>query len=208
MLGDVGKIRRHLANLGWIGRRVEAFLIAFGKSPLRARFVLGRMESEREVRHWFTKYKYCNIMVCLGKDRDLVVLDVDFYKDGPTTVSSLGLPSTPRTSTGDGEHYYFRHTGSTHLAKYSFLGKFSLIGNDYNKANLPPSMHSSGNRYSWLDRPSAVAPLPPSLSRHVEREPPLARLINFYKILRYKFRTLRYSILYFRFLKVYFHLVL
>lgn len=112
----------------------------------------------------------CNWAVATGKPSNIVVVDVDFRKDGDKSIKPFNLPDTYTVSTGNGFHYYFK------LPKeYQYLtSKINLLqGVDF-KANggyviIPPSMHISGTQYK-VHRDIAMADIPSNLLQVILKE--------------------------------------
>jgi len=112
----------------------------------------------------------CNWAVATGKPSNIVVVDVDFRKDGDKSIKPFNLPDTYAVATGNGFHYYFR------LPKdYQYLAsKINLLqGVDF-KANggyviIPPSVHISGNVYK-IYNDTAISDIPRNLLEVILRE--------------------------------------
>src|SRR6266446_3353 len=96
------------------------------------------LATNNELRDWFSRD--ANIGIVTGAVSGLIVLDVD----GQDGVTSLGefptLPTTWRSSTGRGEHYWFKHPGGTVRNFVKKLPGLDLRG-DGGYVVVPPSRH-------------------------------------------------------------------
>jgi hypothetical protein len=116
------------------------------------------------IRQWWTSAPNANIGVATG--RGCIVLDIDLRHDGDKTLAVLeqqhgAVPPTWRATTGGGGvHLYF----TTDVEVRNSAGKIGPgidIRGDGGYVVAPPSLHISGNRYTW-DRPpeQTAAPMP------------------------------------------------
>ncbi len=96
-----------------------------------------------------------NIGIATGSASNVIVLDVDPRNGGLREFVDLTkrLGPLPRTLTsetgGGGRHYYFRLPAGWGKKKVLAPGVDLLADGSY--AVAPPSRHSSGKRYRWLD---------------------------------------------------------
>lgn len=126
------------------------------------------------IRAWWKKWPSANIGIVTGPGSGLAVLDIDPRNGGDITLAQLTaqhgeLPDTPSVlSGGGGQHYDFLLTDD--------LPSLKLEGIDFLTAGhyviAPPSLHSSGQRYTWelSSEPDNVplATIPDWLRRLVE----------------------------------------
>ena len=111
--------------------------------------------------------------IVTGAVSRIVVLDVD-SPDGMESLKkyNLHLPPTPTVQTGGGGlHYYFRHPG--YHCK-NFTKKYPGIDfrGDGGYVVAPPSLHKSGNYYTWLIPPwdEELADAPDWLLNLIEKQ--------------------------------------
>ena len=122
--------------------------------------------TEDVVREWFEQWPKAGIAVVLGPISDLFVIDEDGPEAHLALMERLGRePVTPKSISGSRKphryHLFFQHPDLPTKAKFTpwhpkleFRGTGGLI-------ILPPSLHKSGNRYSWAEgRSPAELPLP------------------------------------------------
>lgn len=121
-----------------------------------------------QVEAWWTRWPFANIGLVTGASSGVVVVDIDL----PRALASLNdvVDRLPRTlaglTGGGGVHLVY---GSEDSELRNAVGRlpgvrWPIPGVDL-RANggyivAPPSLHSSGNRYSWLDPDVPIAPAP------------------------------------------------
>lgn len=141
-----------------------------GKRPLIPwRPFQSGIASADAVRHWFERWPDANVGLVTGGLSGLVVLDVDISHGGADSLAALerehgALPITLEAVTGGGgRHIYFRHPGAPVMNRVALRPGIDLRG-DGGCVVAPPSVHSSGRRYTWAARRSldevGMAPLP------------------------------------------------
>jgi hypothetical protein len=119
--------------------------------------------------HWFDRWPDANIGIVTGEISNLIVLDVDPKHGGDDSLSELEhrfgvLPETVEARTGGGgRHLYFTHPGTAVPNRAGLAQGIDLRG-DGGYVVAPPSLHPSGQIYSWAPRRSpdevALAALP------------------------------------------------
>ena len=117
-----------------------------------------RLPTEAEVRSSFRQNPKANVGVVCGPASGILILDVD-GPEGEASLQGREVPETPIVRTGSGgRHLYFRHPGSMPLKN----GVKLLPGLDVRTAGgagvLPPSIHVTGNHYSWEIAPPELYP--------------------------------------------------
>jgi len=114
-----------------------------------------RRPTEAEVLAWWDQWPDANIGVATGRVSGLVVLDID-GQEGLDNLRRLGLkvPKTVIAKTGGGGwHLYYHHPGEDcPNTKGKICPKVDTRG-DGGYVVAPPSMHMSGNEYSWIIPP-------------------------------------------------------
>src|SRR5258708_4983154 len=114
-----------------------------------------RRPSVEEVRAWFSDWPEAGIGIVTGAISDLVVLDIDSRHGGDASMERLEqqhdrLPATVECrSGGGGRHLYFAHPGRLVRNKVGLAPGVDLRG-DGGYVVAPPSLHASGQRYSWV----------------------------------------------------------
>jgi putative DNA primase/helicase len=121
------------------------------------------------IKEWWIRWPLANIAIASGSISGLVVLDVDKKSGGLESFNLLEqrfgpLPDGPRVKTGGGgRHLYFLHPGTHVPSRSNALNGSPGIDckADGGYVVAPPSLHTSGKRYLWLNgkTPSAL-PLP------------------------------------------------
>ena len=127
-----------------------------------------RLPSQAEVDEWFRRWPDANVGIVTGAVSGLVVIDVDPRHGGEASLQELErshgpLPRTVEAATGGGgRHLYFAHPGGTVANRVGLAPGIDLRG-DGGCVVAPPSVHSSGRRYAWVDaRAPGESPLAPA----------------------------------------------
>lgn len=128
---------------------------AKGKHPrLNWRSQTKERMTEDELRLWWKKHPNSNIGIITGDISQVTVIDVDGEK-GLKSLKAMGLtlenmPPTPTVRTGGGGyHLYYRYDKGSIKTRVNVLEKVDIRA-DGGLVIAPPSLHKSGNRYSWL----------------------------------------------------------
>lgn len=133
-----------------------------GKHPITNRGVMDATTNVRQIRVWWGRHEGANIGLATGELSGVIVLDVD----GPEGLQSLAdkqMVSTPAVATGKGVHHYFRHPGFPVKNSVRTLGKGLDVRGDGGYVIAPPSVHASGNVYTWSEgfpAPESFATIP------------------------------------------------
>lgn len=115
-----------------------------------------RCPTANEIQDWFTKWPDANVGIVTGKISGLVVVDVD--TEGPVSVE---LPPTRSVCTSRGCHHYYRYPdGNEELKNQAGVVTHVDIRGDGGYVIAPPSIHSSGKQYAWIDPDQPLADLP------------------------------------------------
>jgi hypothetical protein len=189
MLGDVNKITLIAQRQMWLDRLIYPYLMKCCKLPIHCRFLLHAITTAKNVETWFSRYPNANIAVQLGREANVVVLDVDYYDGVENELIALQLPPTKHVRSGLGEHFYFRYPDRMEIARRHTVHKTFLLG-DSCWIVAPPSMHACGRQYQWLDHVIPIAPLPPSLlnlKHAIIHKPIFILLHNIFHISWYKY---------------------
>jgi len=124
-----------------------------GKAPLIGwRDYQRRLPSEEEVRQWWAQWPRANVGAVTGKVSGVIVLDVD-GPEGQTSLRRFApIPITWRSTTGRGEHHWFRHPG---FEVHNFAKKVAGLDmrGDGGYVVAPGSRHRNGLEYRWAIPP-------------------------------------------------------
>lgn len=140
----------------------------------------------RTVTRWWSGRPKANVAIATGPSGGLVVLDFDARHGGLETLQQIQidhgpLPKTLLVATGGGGlHYFFGYPADEDVASgAAVLGPGADIRARGGYIVAPPSVHSSGKHYEWINAPCDVqlAALPPSIltllrERKKKRAPP------------------------------------
>jgi hypothetical protein len=132
-----------------------------GKTPLvRWAELQDRLPTEQEVRSWWRRWPEANAGCATGELSGFVVVDLD-GELAMREAERLGYGEGPWAYTGrvGGRHLYFRYRDDAPTI-FAQTGGIDFRGQG-GYVLLPGSLHHSGNRYRWGDRPGADLPLPP-----------------------------------------------
>lgn len=119
------------------------------KAPLLNSYSLLTKVTEANIREWWGRWPEANIGI-LQKPSKLVTIDPD-SKEAIAEAESLGLPISPRDSTGTGQHIYYSRPEHARVARKIDKGESKDI--DVLSAGyviVAPSVHASGRSYEWL----------------------------------------------------------
>lgn len=127
-------------------------LIPRGKKPAikswteyQSRFATGE-----ELKKWFGNGSKKNIGIVTGRLSGIDVLDLD-SKEAVRFAEDNKFSDTPVVKSGKGYHYYYKHrNGVRNFQKRDGLPDIDLRG-DGGYIVAPPSIHSSGNQYQWVE---------------------------------------------------------
>jgi hypothetical protein len=114
-----------------------------------------RCATEDEIKSWYQRWPDANVGVVTGSISGLLVLDIDPQHGGDKSLATwekqnAELPETVEAkSGGGGRHLYFLHPGETIHNRVGIVAGIDLRG-DGGCIVTPPSIHSSGNAYTWL----------------------------------------------------------
>ena len=147
-----------------------------GKHPLGRLVPNGENDATNDVdvlAAWWEQEPNANLAVATGKS-NLVVADCD-GDDGQIDFLNwsagfgLEIPLTLEARTGGGgRHIFFGANGNELKSINRFLESVDLKART-GYVVLPPSMHKSGNRYSWVDVSSPIAPTPELLVERLHK---------------------------------------
>jgi Bifunctional DNA primase/polymerase, N-terminal/Primase C terminal 1 (PriCT-1) len=153
-----------------------------GKTPLTKNGCLDATTDPEVIEQWAERWPSANVALRTG---DLVVIDVDAAHGGNEALAELqakyaAFPPTLESATGGGgKHYFFDSGGAEIHNSASKLGPGLDVRGLNGYVVLPPSVHQSGNRYTWKS-PKGIgpAPLPGWLYQLLESSRPVTTSSN------------------------------
>jgi hypothetical protein len=171
----------------------ETMCASPGKHPVSRHGLHDATTHSGVIASWWRDLRYANPAVRTGArpaGAGIVVVDIDPDHGGDASLAELlaahgPLPATLEVITGGGgRHLYFTCAGRSIPNSAGRLGPGLDIRGEGGYVLVPPSVHASGGRYRWVERP--VGALPDwlaDLAQPHEREPrgrmePLARPVH------------------------------
>lgn len=148
---------------------------SLGKHPRTAHGLKDATTDAEQIRFWWEQWPDANIGIATGAESRLVVVDIDPRHGG--TLEALGdLPPTVAVRTGgDGWHLYFHYPDGFAIRNNASgkLGQGIDIRGESGYVVVPPSLHASGERYTWLET-DEIADLPEHLVARLQSTQPSA----------------------------------
>ncbi len=158
-----------------------------GKHPRPTSGLTAATTDLQTIEAWWWRWPTANIAVVVPDGH--FVVDLDPRHGSDDTMVALGLPETLTTITGGGgEHRWYVHPGGDLRQGANVLGPgvdTRMPGRGY--VLLPPSRHSSGRPYRWLDPEVPVASLPEAVLKLL-RPPMSSQLAPAVRKLRFRER--------------------
>ncbi len=121
------------------------------------------------IRSWFDEGVQRNVGIVTGSVSKLVVVDIDPQKGGRAWLEEKALDSSHKVQTGgDGLHLYFHYEGEPLRSRVRLAAGVDIRA-EGGLVVAPPSLHKSGNWYSWLKYAKAdPTPLPDWLRNEIK----------------------------------------
>lgn len=121
-----------------------------GKHPRIKEWSVNATSDKKQIIEWFNSWPDMNIGIATGPESGVVVLDVDGAKGKRSLLSCPPIPYTAIVKSGVGLHYYFEPPEGAYIKTLAGVlpGLDSRGSGGYVCA--PPSLHSRGYRYEWL----------------------------------------------------------
>lgn len=135
--------------------RMGALCQAKGKHPRIKNWNEEATTDPEKIKEWWTKAPSANIGIPMGEKSGLVALDVDTRHHGDESLAMLmdendALTVTLTVTTGGGgKHYLFKYTPELCIKNAVGFREGLDIRTQGGMIVAAPSMHSSGNRYTW-----------------------------------------------------------
>ncbi len=109
-----------------------------------------------QLREWWARWPTANVAIATGAASGIAVLDVDPRHDGIASLETLkrkhsGIPKGPQALTGSGgQHLYFAFPEEGGIRNSAgVLGDGLDVRGEGGYVVAPPSIHESGNPYTW-----------------------------------------------------------
>lgn len=112
-----------------------------------------RKATKEEITQWFNDYPNAGIGVVTGKVSELIVFDIDPRHGGTDTLFEPYNTVLAKTG-GGGKHFYFKSSGDIQNTTNLIQGVDVRAQGGYVIA--PPTLHSSGNKYEWINKPGVT----------------------------------------------------
>lgn len=110
------------------------------------------------IKGWWKRWPTANVGIATGEQSGIIVLDVDGEEGSQTIEHKGGTEAGPRQTTGRGEHRFLQHPG---FRTKNFVKRDGLdLRGDGGLVIVAPSLHPSGNRYTWIDGTETLDPPP------------------------------------------------
>jgi len=136
----------YLTKMGW-----NIILVGQDKRPLDSwKEYQTKKVTEVRLKTWFLMYPKSNIAVITGKISNLTVVDIDPRHNG--SYKQFENIQTIKSKTGgNGYHIFFQYEEG--LQNKAGIQEGTDIRSEAGYIILPPSIHQSGNSYSWIIPP-------------------------------------------------------
>jgi len=130
--------------LAYLKKGMSVIPVGVDKKPIIAwQMYQEQLPTEKQVKDWWEKNPFANIGIITGKISGITVVDVE--KDGDPSF----LPATLIAKTGGGGwHYYYKYAEG--IGNKARIRPYVDIRGNGGFVVVPPSKHSSGNRYEWV----------------------------------------------------------
>ena len=138
-----------------------------GKHPLTQNGISDATTDELQISEWFAKYPFANIGLLTGKKANFFAFDVDQKSGGYYSLEDLhnefgGFPETPYAQTGGGgQHFLFAYPNSGFVRSRTAILPGIDIKSDRGYIIVEPSLHISGQKYTWKLSPEDIPFAPP-----------------------------------------------
>lgn len=135
--------------------RQEALCQCKGKHPRIKNWNEEATIDTEKITEWWSRTPSANIGIPMGEKSGLVALDVDTRHNGDKSLDALIVENSPlpktitATTGGGGKHYIFKYTEELCLKNVVGFRDGLDIRTQGGMIVAAPSLHQSGNRYSW-----------------------------------------------------------
>lgn len=153
---SIGKDNAALIEALFLSEQVGWSVIPVGsnKKPLiNWKEFQTRKANKEEITQWFNDFPNAGVGVVTGKISGLIVFDVDPRHGGTDTQFESYNTVVVKTG-GGGKHFYFKSPGEIQNTTNLIQGIDVRAEGGYVIA--PPTLHSSGNKYEWINKPDST----------------------------------------------------
>src|SRR3989338_3312049 len=129
-----------------------------GKHPRIKNWTNECSAEAKQIHEWWRQWPDANIGIATGEKSDLLVLDLDKKHGGYESLEKLISENGPldkaliANSGGGGLHLYFQYPSERMANRVGLLPGLDIRG-EGGSVVAPPSIHASGNQYSWSTPP-------------------------------------------------------
>ena len=110
------------------------------------------LPTEEQIKGWWARWPDANIGMITGRISGLVVVDADSEEATSRFLSAYPEAQVTRQAeTGRGRHFYFQWVVGIRNDAGRILGEGIDVRGEGGFVILPPSLHSNGKRYRWLN---------------------------------------------------------
>ena len=119
-----------------------------------------RLPTEDQLKRWWQRWPGANIGMSTGRISRLVVVDCDSEEATRRFVDTYPeVQDTSQAETGRGRHFYFQWEAGIRNDAGRILGERIDVRGEGGFIILPPSIHSNGKTYQWMNEVDP-SPLP------------------------------------------------
>lgn len=135
------------------------------KIPLIQKWTTNATDNIDVIEKWDSSYPECNWGIATGKKSGVIVIDIDPRHGGDLQWKRLTAGKSINTAVcktgGGGEHYYFSLNDDI-IVNSAVLSTYPGIDvrGEGGQVVVPPSIHESGNPYTWIKAPWNITPEP------------------------------------------------
>jgi hypothetical protein len=139
--------------LWYIGLGFSTIPVRADKVPLvRWKEFQSRKPTPKEIGQWGKQYSTANIGIVTGAVSGIVVIDVE---KGGDIFPYIQEGTVAAETGGGGFHFYYQHPGG-HVGSPVRVKDSTDIRGDGAYVVAPPSRHTSGENYEWINCPSTT----------------------------------------------------
>jgi putative DNA primase/helicase len=106
-----------------------------------------------------------NIGAVCGKVSDITAIDMDSFLFAPEIFGDFKIETLKAQRTEGRGHVYFKYNPRLHASKHHDIGIEIL--SDGNNIVMPPSVHPSGDMYTWKDPNAPIYEMPPEIEANL-----------------------------------------
>ena len=136
-----------------------------GKHPRISDWQNLASSDEKQIELWWQHWPEANVGVRLGPSSNLIDIEFDNPEGEATANELLEFVATARYRSHRSTHHLFSFPAGLEISKavVSWRGLELRFGTSSSGAQsiFPPSLHASGQRYTWLNHPSEYRPAAP-----------------------------------------------